>query len=117
MEAVASKEEYISEIKRLLSSVDPYKIVLFGSYASNIQNSESDIDILVILDEESLPKTYEERMNKRLSVRRALRELNKKIPIDSITYTRKEYEIISNNKNSFFKDIELHGITIYEKAS
>jgi len=42
--------EKIKEI--ILSIIKPFKIILFGSYAKNEVNLESDIDIMVLLNKE-----------------------------------------------------------------
>jgi predicted nucleotidyltransferase len=49
-----------------LKSSDPYRIILFSSYANGNPNENSDIDLMVILDNNHISKTYEERLNKRI---------------------------------------------------
>ncbi|WP_319477088.1 nucleotidyltransferase domain-containing protein [Marispirochaeta aestuarii] len=117
MNAVLQYEEYIKQITDALQQIDPYKIILFGSAASGNLHEDSDIDIIVVLSNETIPQTYDEKMKLKLSVRRALREINKRVPIDTLTYTKKEYELILNNKNSFFREVDLTSRIIYEKAS
>ena len=117
MKAVLQYEEYIKQITEALQQIDPYKIILFGSAASGKLHEDSDIDIIVVLNNETIPQDYDEKMKLKLSVRRALREINKQVPIDTLTYTKKEYELILNNKNSFFQEVDLTSRTIYEKAS
>jgi uncharacterized protein len=117
MNAVLQYEEYIKQITDALQQIDPYKIILFGSAASGNLHEDSDIDIIVVLNNETIPQTYDEKMKLKLSVRRALREINKRVPIDTLTYTKKEYELILNNKNSFFQEVDLTSRIIYEKAS
>lgn len=56
-------------------------------------------------------------MHNKLLVRRSIYEISKKIPIDLLVYTKAEYAIITQNSNSFFKDINLKGKVLYEKAS
>ena len=102
-------------ISRLLS-LDPYRIVLFGSYALGTEDSESDIDLLVILDSEAVAQTYEERMEKRLMVRDSIQEINRRVPIDLVVYTRGEYEFLQEHGTSFLKEIQSSGRTLYEKA-
>ena len=102
-------------ISRLLS-LDPYRIVLFGSYALGTEDSESDIDLLVILDSEAVAQTYEERMEKRLMVRDSIQEINRRVPIDLVVYTKGEYEFLQEHGTSFLKEIQSSGRTLYEKA-
>jgi len=50
--------EFIDYIARLITKViAPEKIILFGSYAYGTPGKESDIDMLVIVKESSLPST------------------------------------------------------------
>ena len=106
----------IRDIVSRLLTLDPYKIVLFGSYASEGEGSGSDIDLLVILDSEVISQTYEERMNRRLKVRASVQEINKQVPIDLIVYTKAEYELLQRNGTSFQKEIESSGKTLFKKA-
>ena len=108
----------LDDIVSCLLTVDPYRIVLFGSLAAETGSSESDIDLLVILDSEAISQTYdEERMKRRLTVRNSIREINRQIPIDLVVYTRAEYELLQKQGASFLNGIESSGKTLYEKAS
>ena len=55
-----AKTSAIHDIVSRLIALDPYRIVLFGSYAMKAEDSESDIDLLVILDSEDIPQTFEQ---------------------------------------------------------
>jgi predicted nucleotidyltransferase len=99
-----------------LKPSDPYKIILFGSYANGIPNEHSDIDIMVILDNYNVSKTYEERLNKRISIRELVLEINRKVPLDILVYSREELKIVKNYGNYFIDEIEKTGKVIYEKA-
>jgi predicted nucleotidyltransferase len=48
-----SKEinDYLSLVVERLKAADPYKIVLFGSYAKGEAKPDSDIDLIVILEQ------------------------------------------------------------------
>lgn len=106
----------IGEIVSRLLALDPYRIVLFGSYASGAGDSGGDVDLLVILDSEVISRTYEERMKRRLIVRDSIQEINKQTPIDLIVYTKAEYEFLQKHGASFLNEIESSGKTLYEKA-
>jgi len=109
--------KYISQILQELESISIMKIILFGSTALDTNNIESDIDLLIVLDDNFCPQTYEERMEYRLKIRRKLRAVNRHVAIDLLIYTIPEYELIKKNMNSFFKEIHATGRIIYEKAS
>ena len=110
-------EKILEEITRRLKELDPYKIILFGSLSKQNNDEESDIDLLVILNNDKISKNYKEKMEKKLRVRNLIWDLSKEIPIDLLVYTKREFEIIMENKNSFFKELEKTSKTIYEKAS
>ena len=107
---------YIPEIIKILNQIKPYKIILFGSYANGIFSEDSDIDLIVVLDSSEIAKNYDEKMKNKLLVRRHLYELSKKVSIDLVVYTKSEFEIISNNENSFYNEIKSTGKILYEKA-
>jgi len=107
-------------IDNLISSLkksDPLKIILFGSYASGNPNENSDIDLMVILDNNHVSKNYEERLNKKIFIRNLVLDINRKIPLDILVYSKEELNIVKKNGNYFIEEIEKTGKVIYEKAS
>ncbi len=122
MEAMGSQEptrasRYLEEILDILVKHNPLQIVLFGSANTGEFKKDSDIDLLVILDINTIPGTYEEKMKMKLELRRSLRCINRRIPIDLLVFTSKEIEIMSNQKNLFIEEIMNTGKILYEKAS
>ena len=107
----------LDDIVSCLLTVDPYRVVLFGSAAAGKRESESDIDLLVILDSQVVPRTYGKRMATRITVRDSIREINRRLPIDLVVYTRAEYELLKEQGASFLSGIERSGKTLYEKSS
>jgi predicted nucleotidyltransferase len=109
--------DYVNQLLDVLKQADPFKVILFGSYANGTANENSDIDMMVILDNNDVAKTYEERLNKKLYINRLVRNINYKIALDILVYSKEEYKIIKNNGNYFIDEIENTGKIIYEKAS
>ncbi len=109
-------DDIISELVESLKVIDPYKIYLFGSHASGNSDEESDVDIVVILDEFIIPADYSEKMKRKLLVRRALYNLSRKIQIDIVVYTRGEFKEISELKTSFYNTLKSDGFVLYQKA-
>ena len=99
-----------------LKSSDPYKIILFGSYVNGTPNESSDIDIMVILDNYHVSKTYEERLHKKVFVRNLLLEINRKVPLDILVYSKEELNLMKQYGNYLIEDIEKTGKIIYEKT-
>ena len=117
-------EEIATDINKVLEymvfclrAADPYKVILFGSHANGTPNEHSDIDIMVILDNHHVSKTYEERLNRNVSVRRLLREVNRKFPLDVLVYSKEELRMVKEYGNIFVEEIEKTGKIIYEKHS
>ncbi|MBW1649739.1 MAG: nucleotidyltransferase domain-containing protein [Deltaproteobacteria bacterium] len=116
MGKIKTENKYIYEITEKLKELNPYKIVLFGSYAKKETAENSDIDIMVILDSQKIASNYDEKMKNKLKVRRNIYEFSKKVPIDLLVYTKAEYDIISASKNSFYNEIKDTGKILYEKT-
>jgi len=100
-----------------LKPSDPYKIILFGSYVNGNPDEHSDIDLMVILDDHQVSKTYEERLNRKIVIRNLVLDINRKIPLDILVYSKEELNIIKKNGNFLIDEIEKKGKIIYEKTS
>jgi predicted nucleotidyltransferase len=108
---------HLSSLAFYLFTADPYRIILFGSYAKGTADENSDIDMVVILDNNDVAKTYKERLDKKLYINRLVRNINYKIALDILVYSKEEYKIVKNFGNYFIDEIENTGKIIYEKAS
>ncbi|MDR1466774.1 MAG: nucleotidyltransferase domain-containing protein [Treponema sp.] len=107
---------YIDQLIEALRQSDPYRIILFGSCAKGTATEDSDIDMVVILDNNGVAKTYQERLDKKLYINRLVRNINYRIALDILVYSKEEYRIVKNNGNYFIDEIEKTGKIIYEKV-
>ena len=119
-----SKKKIAMDIDTTLDSLvfslkpsNPYKIILFGSYAAGNQSKNSDIDLMVILDNNHVAKTYQERLDKKLSVKKLVLDINRKTPLDILVYSKQELNLIKKQGSQFIDEIEKTGKILYEKAS
>ena len=79
------KRQLDQAVQKLVKEFNPNKIILFGSHAWGNPNTDSDVDILVIVPTSEIPPT------RRAS--RAYRSLQGlKIPFEVIVSTQKEIE-------------------------
>jgi predicted nucleotidyltransferase len=108
-------ETIISDLVENLKPADPYKIVLFGSCARDEMTADSDIDLMVVLDNDDVARTYTERTQKELAVRKLVREINYKVALDILVYSKKELNILKDYGNFFIEEVEKTGKVIYEK--
>ena len=60
---------------------------------------------------------FAHNLNKKVYIRNLLLEINRKIPLDILVYSKEELNILKNYGNNFIDEIEKTGKIIYEKAS
>ena len=94
--------------QRIRETVNPVKIILFGSYAYGNPSKDSDLDILVVVD--CLEST---RRKLRLKIRKALREFL--IPKDIIVVTKEDIENWKDVPQAFITSVVKKGRILYEK--
>ena len=92
--------------KRLKEQYDAKEVIIFGSYARNAIDENSDIDILVISE------TKERFFERQATVKRLMRDLKKKIPISPIVLTPQEVENRKNRGDQFIEEILKTGIRV-----
>ena len=95
-------------VKNIVQAVDPQKIILFGSYAYGKPTQDSDVDLLVIVDDISTT-----RRDLRLKIRKALRKFL--ISKDIIVLTSDDIKKLTMEKNSFLTTILEKGKILYER--
>lgn len=97
MEKIKEKLEIIKQY--LIDNFECEAILLFGSYARNTQNAESDIDLAIKLKKEIQPKELFE-------IKRKLEDILEK-DVDLID--------LENTQDGIRYEILINGITIYVK--
>ena len=53
--------QYIPQIVEKLKTLNPQKIILFGSYATGTADEQSDIDLLVVTNDNFVPKNHRQQ--------------------------------------------------------
>jgi len=105
---------YIKQLKENLQVLNPYLVLLFGSYAYGTPNQDSDLDIFVVLNDNTMPTTFKEKQALYLKVSQYTRSIAKQIPIDLLVFTIPMYEQFKTMKSNFSKEILNKGIVLYE---
>jgi predicted nucleotidyltransferase len=103
------KQRIQDEIIALLSPKKPLKVILFGSQACGEPGEESDLDLIVVLDKEGIPRSYRERTENFIEVSRLLRDLNKRVAIDLVVMTRTQWEQFIEMDSGFSREIRDKG--------
>jgi len=110
------EQVYIPLILERLKPLRPYKLILFGSHAYGDSHAESDIDLMVVLDTDEIPQTFEENLRNKLLVRDALWDLNSDVSIDLIVHTRPMYKKFVDMDSMFAREITQRGKVLYDSA-
>jgi len=96
-------------IQGLQGEIEPQRLVLFGSRVSGKADADSDLDLLIIAPSRERP------VDRRIKVRRLLRELDQKIGLDIFFYTPEEAALFAEEPASFLRQILNTGVTIYDR--
>ena len=109
-----TNDYYIQQLKEILIKYNPYLILLFGSYAYGTPNEDSDIDILVVTQDNFIPQTYEKHTQIYMKISRAIRPVKEEIAVDLIVHTLPMYQKFLELNSSFAREITKKGKIIYE---
>ena len=96
-------------VDRLRASLDPIAIYLYGSYAYGDPGPDSDVDLLVVVEDSS-----QDFFERSAEAYRALRGLG--VPIDVQVYTRREFEDRAALAVSFERTVSTKGRILYAAA-
>ena len=111
-----SKQIYINLIvEKLKDTINPYKIILFGSYAYGNPDKDSDIDIIVVTNDDYFPKSHKEKSELYLKVSNTLTEIIAQIPVDLIVHSKPMYKKFIEMKSMFSRKILKSGKVLYER--
>jgi len=99
-------DSMLTKIKvQMLQSLNPEKIIVFGSQATKTATKESDIDLLVVMDS-NLPPRKRNLLVKRLFPHRTF-------SIDAFVYTPQEYRRYKDIPGTIVYQAEHHGRLLY----
>jgi predicted nucleotidyltransferase len=94
---------------KIIDSINPERIILFGSYAKDTFSNDSDLDLLVVIKESNEPRYKRAR-----KIRKSIWGLVN-IPKDILVYTEEELDRWKDVPMSFVSNIISEGKIIYEK--
>ena len=100
------KNNDLKEIKTHLRNIKSIKkIILFGSYANQTNNNDSDIDLCILIDDNKIKETD-------WSVRNILFGIVN-TPIDLLIYNELDFKERSDSNTSFENQILKNGVFLY----
>ena len=100
------------EIVERLKPLNPEKIILFGSYAYGVPHEDSDIDLYIVTNDDFIPQSFRENSQIFLKYSNKIWSLQKIIPIDLITHTKKMHKKFIELNGSFSKEIIEKGVRL-----
>lgn len=109
-----TKNEIIAQINLSLQPLNVNKVILFGSYARGTQSDDSDIDLLVVTNDNFIFDSFAQKMEIKLKISNALHFLRTFADIDLIVHTKPMYERFIELNSGFKKEILSTGSVIYE---
>jgi len=113
MSVIPLSQEIQQQIVDSLKVLQPYKIILFGSYAYGIPRTDSDIDLVFIVNEEGY-KSFSERIEIKMKIMRKLDQLEQ--AVDVLAYTKQEWEDLQLKNSSFIREINHKGVMLENVA-
>ena len=94
-------------ISRIVHEYQPTRIILFGSYAYGTPDTDSDVDLLIILSHEG--------KNSRKAIE-ILNQLNPEIPVDLLVRTPEQIQRRLALNDLFLREVLEKGQVLYEAA-
>jgi predicted nucleotidyltransferase len=105
-------QELRNEIVSRLSAKKPLRVILFGSRTRDEFAPESDVDLIVVLDKEGVPRTSKEKTENFLEISRLLRDLNKRMAMDLVVMTRTQWERFVEMDSGFSREVQEKGLPL-----
>jgi predicted nucleotidyltransferase len=108
MRQSGAKKEFLEElVNKIVQAVSPERVILFGSYAYGEPTPDSDLDLLVIAQTNDAP------LIRRVNLRRALMDRNRKIPLELLVLTPEELFMGLESGDPFLMEIVNKGSVLY----
>lgn len=107
MNVQLSAEIQAEIVRRIVASVRPSKVVLFGSYANGTSTEFSDLDILVV------KQNVSSKFRESLDIENLLSDIP--LPKDILVTSEAEYEFYKKEAGSVFRTAFENGRELYAR--
>lgn len=104
---------YIPILTEQLIRTNPEKIILFGSYAYGDPDINSDLDILVVTNDDIIPSSFSEKSKIYLRVSKAISDIKRKFPVDLMVHTKAMHRKFIEDNSLFAKELLTKGKVLY----
>ncbi len=97
-------------INFIVSEYKPERIILFGSYGTEMRDENSDIDLLIIKETK---KRFVDRV---VELMRLIRnQFGFEYPVEPLVYTPEEWKCAKQISSIFTRTVLSKGVVLYEK--
>jgi predicted nucleotidyltransferase len=96
-------------IHRIVSMFEPQRIILFGSHAQGVPESDSDLDLLVVMEVQKSKRATAMEIDRALA--------DRGIPLDLVVMTPEEYEKQRRIVGTITKPAAEDGQVVYERVA
>ena len=103
-------EKVQAVIDKIIEISAPRKLILFGSYVHGDLNRDSDLDVMVITDDD-IKNVRKESVR----IRRALKGL--RMPMDILVVTAGKLKELENTPGFIYREAMRHGKVVYERKT
>lgn len=103
-------KEYITQIIERLKPLKPYKVILFGSHAYGEEGEDSDIDLMVVTNDDFMPQNFEEKLDVKMKVANKVEDIRQVVPMDLLVFTRPMFERFIELDSMFSREILKKGV-------
>ena len=101
-------DKYLDKIKnKIIPKISPEKIYLFGSYANNDYNNDSDLDLFFVINNDESPREIQRKISSLLK--------DRIMPIDIIVCSQERMEKRKDIIGTLPYQVNQEGELIYEK--
>lgn len=102
-------EKVAEAVRRIVEVARPLRVVLFGSYVHRRTGPNSDLDVLVVVED-----TVENPRKESVRIRHALRDIL--MPMDILVVPRSQWEELREKPGLIFREVFETGRVVYESA-
>lgn len=105
------------DIVERLRPLEPCKVIVVGSHAWGMPDSDSDIDLLVVLDDDTMQKEGSSRSALYKRVAHQLRDIERTVPLDLIVHSRSMHQTFLERDSMFARKVKRDGEVLYENGN
>ena len=103
-------EKIDQAVRKIVDFEQPKRVILFGSAARGATDIHSDVDLLIVTQEEVASPRKES-----IRIRRALRGLS--MPMDILVISEKRLRELADRPGLIYREALRHGKVVYDAAA